>query len=587
MAESLFIFSLGPVQGFIAEARRAQDLWAGSTWLSQVASAALRVCQEDPNITLIYPGDPNQPSLPNRFVVRLPSEKVPALARACTEAAQQAFRKPADKAQKQLRPLAPTDEEWEELWERQFAHHLEIYWAAAPIDADAYPLAYQTAHRAFEAAKRVRRFAQMSEDGFKDSLGGKRSALRTAAKDARAYWSQVAEHYYPSILRPEGKERLDALGASKRFGFNSQRFPSVSVLAVAPFLRAAWVRCPELLRAHAKSMGDLRVPRLSPLGERLPALAHVSWPFEGDMFYPESLTLEQLREDYGISPPDEAIDSARKTLRELVTRVDVTPSRYYAILQMDGNSMGEHVWACKTQAQHAELSQQLTSFAGQVYSIVEQQHAGRVVYAGGDDVLALLPLAEAVPASCMLAETFDQMFRGWPKDALPKRDGTPVPFSVRAGLSIAHHRYPLSGALAEARAAEHKARDVPGKAALLVRVLIRSGSPVEASASWNGLKKQFEASYKLFAEDRISPRLAHNLAQEAPVFVAPGPSEAFRAEVRRLALRHRKRGKLNETEAAQFARDLMSWADTVGLKPCQVAAWLLIASFAARGGGAE
>jgi CRISPR-associated protein Cmr2 len=36
----LFTMSLGPVQGFIAAARRTRDLWAGSWLLSEVAKAA-------------------------------------------------------------------------------------------------------------------------------------------------------------------------------------------------------------------------------------------------------------------------------------------------------------------------------------------------------------------------------------------------------------------------------------------------------------------------------------------------------------------------------------------------------------------
>ena len=46
MAESkYFHFTLGPVQGFVAQARRTRDFWAGSfllSWLSGVAMAAVR-----------------------------------------------------------------------------------------------------------------------------------------------------------------------------------------------------------------------------------------------------------------------------------------------------------------------------------------------------------------------------------------------------------------------------------------------------------------------------------------------------------------------------------------------------------------
>ena len=45
MAISHFHFSIGPVQGFLAQARRTRDFWAGSfllSWLSGVAMLAVQ-----------------------------------------------------------------------------------------------------------------------------------------------------------------------------------------------------------------------------------------------------------------------------------------------------------------------------------------------------------------------------------------------------------------------------------------------------------------------------------------------------------------------------------------------------------------
>ena len=54
MSRWLLQVSFGPVQGFIASARRSRDLWAGSYILSKIARAAADSLIEA-NASLIYP----------------------------------------------------------------------------------------------------------------------------------------------------------------------------------------------------------------------------------------------------------------------------------------------------------------------------------------------------------------------------------------------------------------------------------------------------------------------------------------------------------------------------------------------------
>ncbi len=590
MADSLLIFSIGPVQGFIAEARRAQDLYAGSVWLSEVARAALQACLER-GAQPIYPVDLARQGLPNRFVVRAPAEQVQATAETAAKAAQRALEQPARQAQAALRGRGPADDVWDDIWRRQLERHLEVYWAAAPLGEGSYQAAYDMANRAFEANKRTRPFLQPTgeEDGLKDSLSGARSALHTGQQDARAYWAAVAKAMDPSILRRDGRERLDSFGATKRFGpFSPQLFPSVSTVAAAPFLLRAASEQPGLLHEHGRNVAELKVFGLPTAGQRLPRLRDVNWPYDGDLLYEETLTAECLQDDYGISPSSEEIARAQDSLDRLGKEVGSRPSRYYAILTMDGDSMGEHVSACANPELHTALSQRLARFAGQATRIIEHEHCGRVVYAGGDDLLAFLAVDDAVPAACRVAEEFTGLFHDWPRDALPMRDGAGLPFTISGGLAIAHHRYPLSAALAQARAAEGEAKRRTGKASLAVHVLVRSGAPTRAVAPWSGLGDQFCAMRDHFAHDRLSPRLAHNLADVAPAFEsALLPPEAYAAEVRRVALRQRAPAQMDEGEAKEFAKALAAWAAGAELGPKELAAWLLVAAFVARGGGVE
>jgi len=68
--------------------------------------------------------------------------------------------------------------------------------------------------------------------------------------------------------------------------------------------------------------------------------------------------------------------------------IDCKPNSFYAILLMDGDSLGSHMSEVEKQK---EISTALERFTRSVPEIV-YQHNGFLLYAGGDDVLAWLPL---------------------------------------------------------------------------------------------------------------------------------------------------------------------------------------------------
>ena len=147
-------FTLGPVQGFIAEARRVRDLWAGSfllSWLSGQAMAAL----EENDGEIVFPqteGDalfeaivaaragkipdtgPYIGSLPNRFKADI-SEVSGDAGEICKQAVTDAWMKLADEVFKTFieSNSAP---DTEEIWKQQVKNFWEINWVSgqAPVD---------------------------------------------------------------------------------------------------------------------------------------------------------------------------------------------------------------------------------------------------------------------------------------------------------------------------------------------------------------------------------------------------------------------------------------------------------------------
>lgn len=572
MSEAILIFSLGPVQGFIAEARRVGDLDAGSEVLKRLSRAAGQAIQAQGG-TLIYPAN-LEDDVPNKFVARVPAERVETIAEDAQKAVEREWRTCANTARDFLMTQGPApDDHWNAIWERQTTTFWETYWAAAPLDGD-YAAAYRTASHAFDATKRTRVFSQVEEHGVKDSLGGQRSALRTANLSAAEYWAKVAA--LPNVtqaqLRPEGRERLDALGAIKRWGGLAGKSPSVSHIAATDFLAAAKRQSNEL-NTYRGTVENLMRDRLYYVAD------DPAWPYDGDLFFEKTLSENRLADSYGLTQPQPGLlQAAQKTLVRTLYPVIGRPSPYYAIIIFDGDGIGKMVNKCETEPEHREFSQSLLHFAKQARNIIVD-HFGHPVYVGGDDVLALAPLSKALPLAQTLAGRFKEIVEG----------------TASAGIALAHHLHPLDATLSAARAAERRAKSMTDKASVCVRVLRRSGEQFDVCSRWDDLD-DFESLVNFLRDEALSSKLPYAVAESAYAFEEP--DDAFEAELKRLLKRHRNPKKWSEREAAEWAARLRTWAEGLP-KPAkpqaayspqktsqaeELARWLALARFLAQGG---
>lgn len=558
MTEAIFIFSLGPVQSFIAEARRVGDLDAGSHLLVKLATAAGRAIQNIDG-SLIFPAKLGD-DVPNKLVARVPVDKVETVVKAAQQAIQDEWQKYVKRAREHLTANGPTpDKVWEAIWDRQVGSLWETYWTAAPENGD-YHAAYDAASRAFDAAKRTRVFEQIEEAGVKDSLSGRRSALHTGNLKAKAYWAQVAKS--PKVtqaeLRPKGRERLDAIGAIKRWGELTEGSPSVSHIATKDFIAMA--------KKEKNALAMYRQTIESLLGNHLYAISNDSdWPYDGDLFFPETLTAERLSDSYGLEQPQAGLlQAAQLALGTLYRKVNSRPRPYYAIIALDGDGMGKMVSGCRTEAEHRALSAKIIQFAKKVRPKVEECQ-GHTIYAGGDDVLALSPLSMALPLAQELAAEFRRVVEG----------------TASAGIAIAHHLYPLDAALAAAREAERQAKQVPGKAAVCVRVLKRSGETMDARSQWDAMGESFGRLVSFFQSEALSSKLAYAVAEAA--YALPHADASFKAELQRQLHRHRHPAKWAESEET-WAVTLRAWAACLPDKTEEMGRWLTLARFVAQGG---
>ncbi len=601
MTDAILIFTFSPVQSFIAEARRAADLYVGSQILVQMAKAAAQTIGLS---NLIYPAPQNgdlPDDVPNVLVARIPYTDAQAIADQAHQALLAEWKRLADSGCEELlsRSAGTPDATWDAIWTRQIKNLWQVFWAAAPIGTSGYSEAYQTARDALDAVKRSRVFLQVIEPGDKDSLSGTREALHLDKQSAKAYWRQVAQRATAARLRPEGRERLDTIGSIKRFcELAGKAIVSTSTIASADFrerAKAAQAGIP--LAKYRRVVTEV-------LGKfcYAPRAHDLVWPYDGDLLFVETLKEERLKDSYhGIDRPDR-LAGAVGALQDVYAAVDGWPSPYYAVIVLDGDNMGEHISQLLKESDpeeaHRTFSRQLAGFAQQVPSVLgrvfkagvgpqaaiaDQSDAdvGRefLVYNGGDDVLALAPLSMALPIAQALAQEFAVRVPGC---------------HASAGIAVAHHLYPLDAMLQAARAAEKIAKGVNGKAAVAVQVMKRSGETVMLRSKWDSLGNRFDELVECFRANQLSSRFAYDLSSRAHIVTALS-ADAREATIKQLAERH-KTNLLTNPDAlvddlAAWAQDLDSQAplETVDAASvpqglAELARWVVFARFVAQGG---
>lgn len=568
-ADAVLIFTFSPIQSFIAEARRAADLFTGSAILSELAKASASAIGHN---QLVYPASLNADA-PNVIVAIVPAVQAQNIANIARAELLKRWKAIADSAYRQFGGL--TDPVFDAIWQRQCDHYWEVYWAAATIDEQGYADAYHRARQALDAAKRSRLFDQIEEPGIKDTLSGVREALhqvnQTTYQQVKRFWHSVAtgKNLSPAKLRPEGRERLDAIGAIKRFcDIASKQFPSVSTVAALDFIQRAKQQARDPLGKHRQAVEKL-------LGQHayFPS-SDPDWPFDGDLLYIETLTPQRLEDSYGLKQPDaQKLANAREHLTALYKAVNDTPSTYYAVLALDGDSMGERISACLKQPDpqqaHRQLSESLAHFAAEV-SRVFSNASECLIYNGGDDVLAFLPLSWALTKAGELAQAFVDV----------AKNKAPTLGTASAGIAIVHHLHPLDAALRAARDAEKHAKRVDGKNTLCVTALKRSGEQETARVKWDGLPTVMQLIDLLQSGD-LSSRFVGDAVPSLRAIPVLEP-EMLKNELRRQIHHHRDEARLSPSDVNSLAQSLTDWTLSLPEHIEELRRWLGIIRFIVR-----
>jgi len=210
----------------------------------------------------------------------------------------------------------------------------------------------------------------------------------------------------------------------------------------------------------------------------------------------------------------EALKALKKFIGEASALGIPRPQPYVVVLSMDGDEMGKTLGVLQNARDHKRFSETLANFAKtNVQRIVEEEHLGRVVYAGGDDVLALLPVRDALQIAEALRSEFQETVG---RIGITNHEGKPVTAST--GLAYVHHTHNLQDAVRAANNAQSVAKEKYNRNAVAVEFLRRSGESRSMGFQWQTLDDSTLSNViALTAEfgDGLSRSLPYDLAQMA------------------------------------------------------------------------
>lgn len=460
MKKYLFAYSISPVQTFIAQARKIQDLYAGSSILSHLVDDTMKQFSKSDEI--IFPMA-NYPSKPNRITAIIDKDNPYEFGANLEAYTKKRLKEYIDKIYNEY-----TDGKKPSNFDEQLNNFLQIRWCCVPYDETNYRDGYKKLESLFNSVKNVREFNQIEETGRKCSLCGERNALIYNVKDNVPRYAQkdFVNLHDGRIIENEG---LCSICFGKRFynkGF-SDSTASIAAMDIKYFLKNSSEGLPMLI--NYKGMFS-------------------STGFDDEMFFEENINEEHFRKadyKYLISNIETIKDSYDK-LKKFCKANNKKIKSYYALAAFDGDSMGKWFNGEKIKDDVdlkefvSELSKRLGEYAAWITKDIKEPY-GKVIYAGGEDYLVFINLDGLFETIEKLRYEFDEKVNK-PLKKYFKNQNDDITFS--AGIVISHYKHPLSNTLNYAREMAEYSKDLHGKDAFTVAVIKHSGEICRTRYKW-------------------------------------------------------------------------------------------------------
>jgi CRISPR-associated protein Cmr2 len=437
-----------------------------------------------------------------------------------------------------------------------------------------YPVTHSLAQAALAAGKSWRTEQRIPEPGIKCDLLGEYEALRLKWQDADynpppsrdPFWRSLRDGW-PNKVDFKTTERLCALALVKRIAYRVceewqghplqrlfkrvDRFPSSTEIALHDYFEE--VKREKGIEGYLVDLDETKAGQWKKkLAEHFRAnIDDTTTSKSGEAEINDNSQKDQLL--------------CREVLRKC--RPQQTDS-YYAILIMDGDRMGKLVngetiaaswgsalhpdlagrltsgvvpeefknfWRMRLKgkrhlspAGHAAISEALGDFALITVPKIIHKYGGRLIYAGGDDVCAVLPVSTALDAARDIATAYGLGFVSATADDCSEVVNTWTPMSqklmlhlgigkdltISAGVLICHHKRPLRAAVQRTHQLLEMAKDQADRNALALEVDKRAGGSRLFLTKWDTPAPLVEGEHGLLLDSflQISSALASDRA---------------------------------------------------------------------------
>lgn len=482
---ALLSFSMPKVQAFIASARTTKDLYCGSflfSWLTLTAMQPILV--QHGKSALLSPSlkyipeeilqDPcllESPCLPSTFLALVPAQNAETLAQECHDSLLNAWLGLAEKVRQELSvpSLKRMYPDWDKRWDVQVKNVFSPVKAVLPLQdctSEALTLLSWPMQNEQRTVLEIsewlmqcqRQIVKVPHNCSVDPserfplkctlLGTVEQVGPASFEDSAQFWKTASEEWKRRGVRLRRGERLSVVPLIKRAAWNHlvgnrrPAFPDTATVAAR-----YWLKDVEIDYTQEQVWS----------GDWL----HWSCRDQEEEAVPVNIwhKLESLHQNPLISKPP----------------------LYYAVLQGDGDFMSRwlrgdfHDKASDSIQIRTCISAALNDFAINHVPEIVKKHKGECIYAGGDDVLAVMPLTHAFTCAKKLQEAFRQCM----SSVGGMREAT---FSM--GLVAAHYKADLRRVLETARRTEKEAKTW-GRDILMVRVCPRSGEELSMACPWN------------------------------------------------------------------------------------------------------
>jgi CRISPR-associated protein Cmr2 len=537
---SFLLFQIGPVQEFIAQARSTRDLWCGSYLLSWLTGTAIKAItdelgpdhlifpalraqgvfdalHQDLYSKINYGGDSLwkrlykdgsfddrvdstrrllSPTLPNRFFALVPQGRETEFAQKARQAIYLELHRISECCWGRFCELAKVENkiylaDMKQRWERQIDLFVQTAWTAKPLEKiSEWQKTFGDVSELLAARRNTRDFSQFVTDANQ----------RMARKDVLSGKEEVIgdEEIWTTLQKTEEFKEEGPYGALS-------------------IIKRLWCR--------VETKGGL---------------------------------LKQLHIEENVFKKALRMDS----LPDIARRNNESANPYVAVIAFDGDQIGkrlsgelmpsvkkqvaEGLTGCVkddtrklTPSYHMQLSEALANFTTHLARRVTEQYAGLLVYAGGDDVLCIVPADKALDCAADLRALFrgdaaalsreqNKYNLGITQSGFVLADENyplivPGPATdASCGIVIGHCKHPLQALVREAQNAEKRAKKTYAKnkaeeyqgGAFALSLMKRSGEIIEWGAQW---KQHALAVYRDFTqktdEEKFSGRFPYALAE--------------------------------------------------------------------------